>query len=189
MGDKDSVEKYLENNPQFAKEYYDKKVRPEALTAAFTEKLEIKDTASFKDVTQFQEAQIIFDLVKELQTPAEMEKGMHKVLQRISLLLSADRTSYFANRSRNGIPELTTVLFNVTPTSKYEENLVNPKAEIVFPLDMGIVGFAASSKKPVNVPDVSKVSAALTVTQPRVKARIEYTRWIAKPPCPRNNAD
>ncbi|XP_016368733.1 cone cGMP-specific 3',5'-cyclic phosphodiesterase subunit alpha'-like [Sinocyclocheilus rhinocerous] len=108
MADKDSVEKYLENNPQFAKEYFDKKVRSEAIAAAFAEKLDIKDPASFKDVSQIQEANIIFDMIKEMHSQPIMEKAMHKVLQRICLLLNADRCSYFLSRARNGIPELAT---------------------------------------------------------------------------------
>uniref|UniRef100_A0AAR2JFZ1 Phosphodiesterase n=1 Tax=Pygocentrus nattereri TaxID=42514 RepID=A0AAR2JFZ1_PYGNA len=154
--ERDSVEKYLENNPQFAKEYYDKKVRVEVITAAFRENLDIKDPSSYKDVSQIQEATIIFDLIKELQTEEAMEKSMHKVLQRICLLVNADRCSYFVVRARNGIPELATCLFDVTPTSKYETNLVNPLAEIVFPTDVGIVGLLATSKKGVNVPDVKQ---------------------------------
>lgn len=157
MADKDSVEKYLENNPQFAKEYFDKKLRAEALTAAFSGQLDIKDTASFKDVNSVQEAAIIFELVQELQKQGNMEKGLHKVLQRIALIVQADRVSFFVCRSRNGIPELASCLFDVTPTSKYEANLVNPQSEIVFPTDMGVVGFTATSKKPQNVADVTKV--------------------------------
>lgn len=156
MADKDSVEKYLENNPQFAKEYFDKKVRPEVLAATFDEKLEIKDPSSFKDVSQVQEAAIIFDLVSEMQTVAVMEKAMHKVLQRVCMLLNADRCSYFICRSRNGVPELATILFDVNPTSKYEANLVSPTTEIVFPVDIGVVGYTAHSKKGYNVPDVTK---------------------------------
>ena len=165
MADKDSVEKYLENNLQFAKEYFDKKMRPEALAAAFAEKLEIKDPASFKDVSQIQEAAIIFDLITEMQTVAVMEKAMHKVLQRVCMLVNGDRCSYFICRSRNGIPELTTLLFDVTPTSKYESNLVSPTAEIVFPTDIGIVGFTAHSKKPAVVADVTQVSASVCLKE------------------------
>lgn len=157
MADKDSVEKYLENNPQFAKEYFDKKVRAEALTAAFSANLDVKDTASFKDVNAIVEAQLIFDLVKELQKPGSMEESMHKVLQRLALILQADRMGFYMCRSRNGTPELSTCLFDVTPTSKYEANLVHPQGEIVFPLDIGIVGHTATTKKPQNVPDVTKV--------------------------------
>uniref|UniRef100_A0A8D3BAH2 Phosphodiesterase n=1 Tax=Scophthalmus maximus TaxID=52904 RepID=A0A8D3BAH2_SCOMX len=156
MADKDSVEKYLENNPQFAKEYFDKSLRAEALTAAFSAPVDVKDAASFKDVNSVQEAAIIFELVQELQKPVDMEQSLHKVLQRVALILQADRISFYMCRSRNGIPELATSLFDVTPTSKYEANLVHPQTEIVFPTDMGVVGFTAHSKKPQNVPDVSK---------------------------------
>lgn len=157
MADKDSVEKYLENNPQFAKEYFDKKIRAEALTAAFNTTVEVKDTASFKDINTVQESAIIFELVQELQKTGAMEQSLHKVLQRVALILQADRVSFYLCRARNGIPELATCLFDVTPTSKYETNAVNPQGEIVFPLDMGIVGFTATVKKPQNIPDVSKV--------------------------------
>lgn len=157
MADKDSVEKYLENNPQFAKEYFDKKLRAEALSAAFSAPVDVKDTASFKDINSVQEAAIIFELVQEMQKVDCMEKSLHKVLQRVAMIIQADRLSYYMSRSRNGIPELSTCLFDVTPTSKYEANLVDPQSEIVFPLDMGVVGFTAQSKKPQNVPDISQV--------------------------------
>uniref|UniRef100_A0A8C6SXT3 Phosphodiesterase n=1 Tax=Neogobius melanostomus TaxID=47308 RepID=A0A8C6SXT3_9GOBI len=156
MADKDSVEKYLENNPQFAKEYFDKKLRAEALTAAFNASVDVKDTASFKDVNSIQESAIIFELVKELQKPTSLEQSIHVVLQRIALIIQADRMSFYMLRARNGTPELFTALFDVTPTSKYETNLVHPQAEIVFPTDIGIVGFTAHSKKPQSVPDVTK---------------------------------
>lgn len=157
MADKDSVEKYLENNPQFAKEYFDKKVRAEALAAAFCAPLDIKDTASFKEINCVVEAGIIMELLTELQKPGNMEQCLHKVLQRVALIVQADRLSYYMCRGRNGTPELATCLFDVTPTSKYEANLVHPQTEIVFPLEMGVVGFTAQSKKPQNVPDVSAV--------------------------------
>uniref|UniRef100_A0A8C5ADC2 Phosphodiesterase n=1 Tax=Gadus morhua TaxID=8049 RepID=A0A8C5ADC2_GADMO len=154
----DSVEKYLENNPQFAKEYFDRKVNAEALTAAFGSKVEAKDANSFKDITAIQEAVVIFELVQEMQKVGNMEQSMHKVLQRVCSIIQADRVSFFFCRSRNGIPELTTNLFDITPTSPFETNLVHPRSEIVFPTDIGIVGHTAHTKKPHNIPDVTKNS-------------------------------
>lgn len=171
MADKGSVEKYLENNPQFAKEYFDKKLRAEALSAAFSAPVDIKDTASFKDVNSLQESAIIFELVQELQKPGSMEQSLHKVLQRVALILQADRVGYYLCRARNGIPELATCLFDVTPTSKFEANMVHPQGEIVFPLDMGVVGFTAQSKKPQNVPDVSSVRSSEVPNPVRSSAR------------------
>uniref|UniRef100_A0A8D0AVC9 Phosphodiesterase n=1 Tax=Sander lucioperca TaxID=283035 RepID=A0A8D0AVC9_SANLU len=151
MADKNTVEKFLDNNPQFAKEYYDKKVKADVITAAFNNQVQVKDPASYNDVTTIQEAEFIFDLIK----------GM------IALLIQADRCSYFGSRARNGIPELTTVLFDVSHNSPFEKNLVDSTAEIVFPTDMGIVGWTAHSKKP-NIPrnvllwSASKVFEELT---------------------------
>uniref|UniRef100_A0A671WRA1 Phosphodiesterase n=1 Tax=Sparus aurata TaxID=8175 RepID=A0A671WRA1_SPAAU len=153
--DVDSVEKYLENNPQFAKEYFDKKIRAEALSAAFSAPVDAKDGASFKDMNSVQEAAVIFEMIQELQKQVPMEQALHKVLQRVAQITQADRLSYYACRGRNGTPELATCLFDVTPTSSYQKNLVDPQTEIVFPLDMGIVGFTANTKKPQNVPDVA----------------------------------
>ncbi|KAL2083567.1 hypothetical protein ACEWY4_021340 [Coilia grayii] len=158
MADQQAVETFLDNNPQVAKAYYEKKVKAEVISSAFTEKLEIKDTASFKDATQIVEAAFIYEIVKEMQGTAPYEKTLHKVLQRMATLLKADKCSYFTSRSRNGTPELSTLLFDVTPTSAFEKNLVNPDAEIVFPVDMGIVGKTASSKKNFNIPDVKQNS-------------------------------
>ncbi|XP_028459756.1 cone cGMP-specific 3',5'-cyclic phosphodiesterase subunit alpha' [Perca flavescens] len=158
MADKDTVEKFLDNNPQFAKEYYDKKVKADVITGAFNNQVQVKDPASYNDVTTIQEAEFIFELIKGMQGNTPMEKALHTILQRIALLVQADRCSYFGYRARNGIPELTTVLFDVSHNSPFEKNLVDPNAEIVFPTDMGIVGWTAHSKKPQNIADVKKDS-------------------------------
>lgn len=157
MADKDSVEKFLDNNPQYAKEYFEKKIKEDVITAAFNTQVQVKDPASYKDVSTIQEAEFIFEIIKEIQSDNPMEKILHKILQRIALLIQADRCSYFGYRSRNGSPELSTVLFDVTHNSPFDKNIVNPNVEIVFPTDMGIVGWTAHSKKPQNIPDVKKV--------------------------------
>lgn len=159
MADKDTVEKFLDNNPQFAKEYYDKKIKADVITAAFNNQVQVKDPASYRDVSTIQEAEFIFELIKEMQGNNPMEKALHKILQRMALLVQADRCSYFGYRARNGVPELSTILFDVTHNSPFDRNIVNPNVEIVFPTDMGIVGWTAHSKKPQNIPDVKKVSS------------------------------
>ncbi|XP_023785407.1 cone cGMP-specific 3',5'-cyclic phosphodiesterase subunit alpha' [Cyanistes caeruleus] len=160
MGDvnKDAVEKYLENNPQFAKEYFDRKMRPEVVGSIFNVNPgDVKEGVSFKDMSRLEESNIIFELVTEIQDEAcVMEKMVHKALQRLAQLLAADRCSMFVCRSRNGIPEVASRILDITPTSNYEENLVKPENETVFPLDIGIVGWVAHTKKFFNVPDVTK---------------------------------
>lgn len=157
MADKDTVEKFLDNNPEFVKGYYEKKVKADVIAAAFNNQVQVKDPASYKDLSAIQEAEFIFELIKEIQSSNPMEKILHKILQRTALLIQADRCSYFACRSRNGTPELSTILFDVMHNSSFEKNIVNPNMEIVFPTDMGIVGWTAHSKKPQNIPDVKKV--------------------------------
>uniref|UniRef100_A0A670HWQ4 Phosphodiesterase n=1 Tax=Podarcis muralis TaxID=64176 RepID=A0A670HWQ4_PODMU len=156
---KDDVEKYLENNPQFAKEYYDKKLRAEVVGSVFkVNPGDVKDGISFKEMTKLEECQVLFELMMEIQEEASsVEKIVHKILQRLAQLLAADRCSMFIQRSRNGIPEVASRLMDVTPTSKYESNLVPPEKEVVFPLDIGIVGWVAHTKKVFNIPDVKKM--------------------------------
>uniref|UniRef100_A0A674K4F2 Phosphodiesterase n=1 Tax=Terrapene triunguis TaxID=2587831 RepID=A0A674K4F2_9SAUR len=162
---KDDVEKYLENNPQFAKEYFDRKLRAEALGTIFkVSPGEVKDGVSFKEMSRLEECHVLFELLTEIQEEeSSMEKIVHKALQRLAQLVAADRCSMFVCRARNGIPEVATRLLNITTTSKFEENLVAPDSEIVFPLDIGIVGWVAHTKKFFNVPDVKKVSECLVL--------------------------
>lgn len=54
-------------------------------------------------------------------------------------------------------------LFNVHKDAEFDDCLVPPESEIVYPLDMGIVGHVASSKKMVNIPDVSQVGVVTAV--------------------------
>ncbi|XP_020819781.1 cone cGMP-specific 3',5'-cyclic phosphodiesterase subunit alpha' [Phascolarctos cinereus] len=162
MGDitKEDVEKYLGNNPQFAKEYFDKKLRVEVLEEVFKgSPASIQESTSFKEMTQVEESTLIFELLQNMQDEAaSMEAMVHRSLRRLCQLLSADRCSMFICRSRNGIPEVASRLLDVTPTSKLEENLVSPDKEAIFPLDIGIVGWVAHAKKSFNVPDVTKNS-------------------------------
>ncbi|KAM9323793.1 cone cGMP-specific 3',5'-cyclic phosphodiesterase subunit alpha' [Gastrophryne carolinensis] len=154
---KEDVEKYLVNNPQFAKEFFDRKLRSETVSSLFNQKqLDFKNGISYQDLSKLEEAEILMELVREIQDANNMEKTIHKVLQRLAFLLQANYCSLFIFRSRNGIPEVATRLFNVTKDSKFEDNLVTPEAEIVFPLDIGIVGWVAHTKKTFNVPDVKK---------------------------------
>lgn len=54
-------------------------------------------------------------------------------------------------------------LFSVHKDATLDECLVPPDSEIVYPLDMGIVGHVASTKKMVNVPNVAEVNCLFGV--------------------------
>jgi rod cGMP-specific 3',5'-cyclic phosphodiesterase subunit beta len=99
----------------------------------------------------------MYELIKDMQENVNMEKVVFKILKRISSLIHADRCSLFMYRQRNGVGELATRLFNVNATSEFDDCVVQPDSEIVYPLDLGLVGNVAQTKKTVNVKDVKEV--------------------------------
>ncbi|OCU00091.1 rod cGMP-specific 3',5'-cyclic phosphodiesterase subunit beta [Xenopus laevis] len=154
----EDVTNYMDNNPAFTHRYFEKKLKPETIAAAFGRKDLSVDFATFRELVQVEESEILFELVNDMQESINMEKVVFKTLRRISFLIHADRCSLFMYRQRNGTPELATRLFNVQPDSKLEDCLVPPDSEIVYPLDIGIIGHVAHTKKTVNVKDVSECS-------------------------------
>ncbi|KFO29921.1 Cone cGMP-specific 3',5'-cyclic phosphodiesterase subunit alpha' [Fukomys damarensis] len=156
----DAVEKYLEENPQFTKEYFYKKLRVEALGEIFkNSQAMVKASVTFPELTQVEESALCLELLRSMQEEASSaELVTHRALQRLAQLLQADRCSMFVCRARNGTPEVASRLLDVTTTSKFEDNLVAPDREVMFPLDTGIAGWVAHTKKSLNVPDVKKNS-------------------------------
>uniref|UniRef100_A0A8C0E6F7 Phosphodiesterase n=1 Tax=Balaenoptera musculus TaxID=9771 RepID=A0A8C0E6F7_BALMU len=156
----ETVEKYLEDNPQFAKEYFDRKLRGEAAgEMSQPGGAQAPARASFRGLTLAEEAALCLELLEALREEAgSVELAADKALRRLARLLRADRCSMFLCRARNGSPEVASKLLDVTSTSKFEDNLVVPDREVVFPLDVGIVGWVAHTKKTFNVPDVKKNS-------------------------------
>ncbi|KAM7393004.1 hypothetical protein PAMA_007902 [Pampus argenteus] len=136
--EKEDVEKFLSGNPAFAKQYFAKKMSP----------------GTISKLSGLPEKQIDFSQLQELSQNINMEKVVFKILKRLSALLHADRCSLYMYRQRNGIGELATRLFNVSTDSELDDCVVPPDSEIVYPLDMGIVGHVALTKKTVNVKDV-----------------------------------
>ncbi|EHB07595.1 Cone cGMP-specific 3',5'-cyclic phosphodiesterase subunit alpha' [Heterocephalus glaber] len=154
----DAVEKYLEENPRFAKEYFYKKLHVEALGEIFkNSQTMVMPSMTFPELTQVEESALCLELLWSVQEEASStELVAHKALQRLAQLLQANRCSMFVCRARNGTPEIVSRLLDVTTSSKFEDNLVVPDREVVFPLDIGIVGWVAHTKKALNVPDVKK---------------------------------
>ncbi|XP_034764685.2 rod cGMP-specific 3',5'-cyclic phosphodiesterase subunit alpha-like [Acipenser ruthenus] len=152
------AEKFLDNNPAFAKEYYDSKFRPAVIRSLLGMKEAAVDFSSFHDLSSVEESEILFDLIRDLQENLQMERSIFNLMQKLSFLLRSDRMSLFLYRMRNGTAELATRLFNVHKDAMLEECLVQPDSEIVFPLDTGIVGHVATTKKTINVADVTQDS-------------------------------
>uniref|UniRef100_A0A8C4WVY0 Phosphodiesterase n=1 Tax=Eptatretus burgeri TaxID=7764 RepID=A0A8C4WVY0_EPTBU len=137
---KEDVESFLDSNPAFVKDYFEKKMRPNVIAEIFSKEMDKEVTGSFIQLSKVEESEILFELVQNMSETLNMEKCVHKCLRRLAQLIDADRCSLFMYRQRNGAPEVATRLFNVTRTSSLEECLVQPDSEIVFSLDLGIVG-------------------------------------------------
>uniref|UniRef100_A0A8D3D0V9 Phosphodiesterase n=1 Tax=Scophthalmus maximus TaxID=52904 RepID=A0A8D3D0V9_SCOMX len=154
---KEDVEKFLNGNPAFAKQYFAKKMSPASISKASGLPEKQIDFSQLQELSQVEESQIMYDLIKDMQESINVEKVVFKILKRISMLIHADRCSLFMYRQRNGIGELATRLFNVSATAELDDCVVPPDSEIVYPLDMGIVGHVAQTKKTVNVKDVREL--------------------------------
>uniref|UniRef100_A0AAQ4PBW2 Phosphodiesterase n=1 Tax=Gasterosteus aculeatus aculeatus TaxID=481459 RepID=A0AAQ4PBW2_GASAC len=161
---KEDVEKFLKENPAFAKKYFDKKMNLTqvhfivSFLSTRTNQSDSIITLPLCSCLQLEESQIMYELIKDMQENINVEKVVFKILKRISSLIHADRCSLFMYRQRNGIGELATRLFNVSTEAQLDDCVVQPDSEIVYPLDMGIVGHVALTKKTVNVRDVTQVS-------------------------------
>uniref|UniRef100_A0A8C6LPI8 Phosphodiesterase n=1 Tax=Nothobranchius furzeri TaxID=105023 RepID=A0A8C6LPI8_NOTFU len=153
---KEYVEKFLKGNPEFAKNYFAKKMNTSSISKVSGLPEKHIDFSHFKELSQVEESRIMYDLIKDMQENVNMEKVVFKILKRLSALIHADRCSLFMYRQRNGIGELATRLFNVSVDSVLEDCVVPPDSEIVYPLDLGIVGNVALTKKTVNVKNVKE---------------------------------
>ncbi|XP_044515800.1 rod cGMP-specific 3',5'-cyclic phosphodiesterase subunit alpha [Gracilinanus agilis] len=150
------VEKFLDANVSFAKHYYNHQFRAKVISELLGAKEAAVDFSHFHSLTSVEESEIVFDLLRDFQENLQAEKCMFNVMKKLCFLLQADRMSLFMYRARNGIAELATRLFNVHKDAVLEDCLVMPDSEIVFPLDMGVVGHTAHAKKIVNVPNTEE---------------------------------
>uniref|UniRef100_A0A8C9YDL1 Phosphodiesterase n=1 Tax=Sander lucioperca TaxID=283035 RepID=A0A8C9YDL1_SANLU len=157
MVDAAAAEQFLDANPQFAKQYYDINFRPKVISDLLDNNRKTKiDIGKFHDLTTVEESEVLFDLIRDIQDNLQMEKSVFNLMRHLSFMMRADRMSLFMYRQRNGVAELATRLFNVSKDSVFEDCLVQPDSEIVYPLDIGVVGHVASTKKMVNIADVSE---------------------------------
>ncbi|XP_023393058.1 rod cGMP-specific 3',5'-cyclic phosphodiesterase subunit alpha [Pteropus vampyrus] len=152
----EEVEKFLDSNIGFAKQYYNLRYRAKVISDLLGAKEAAVDFSNYHSLNSVEESEIIFDLLRDFQENLQAEKCIFNVMKKLCFLLQADRMSLFMYRARNGIAELATRLFNVHKDAVLEDCLVVPDSEIVFPLDMGVVGHVAHSKKVVNVPNTEE---------------------------------
>uniref|UniRef100_A0A2K5EQL4 Phosphodiesterase n=1 Tax=Aotus nancymaae TaxID=37293 RepID=A0A2K5EQL4_AOTNA len=153
----EEVEKFLDSNIGFAKQYYSLHYRAKVISDLLGAKEAAVDFSNYHSPSTVEESEIIFDLLRDFQENLQTEKCIFNVMKKLCFLLQADRMSLFMYRTRNGIAELATRIFNVHKDAVLEDCLVMPDQEIVFPLDMGVVGHVAHSKKIANVPNTEEI--------------------------------
>ncbi|ELW64319.1 Rod cGMP-specific 3',5'-cyclic phosphodiesterase subunit alpha [Tupaia chinensis] len=152
----EEVEKFLDSNIGFAKQYCNLRYRAKVISDLLGAKEAAVDFSNYHSLNSVEESEIIFDLLRDFQENLQAEKGIFNIMKKLCFLLQADCMSLFMYRTRNGIAELATRLFNVCKDAVFEDCLVMPEGEIVFPLDMGVVGHVAHAKKIVNVPNTKE---------------------------------
>ncbi|XP_036900828.1 rod cGMP-specific 3',5'-cyclic phosphodiesterase subunit alpha isoform X4 [Sturnira hondurensis] len=152
----EEVKKFLDSNIGFAKQYYNLRYRAKVISDLLGAKEAAVDFSNYHSLSSVEESEIIFDLLRDFRENLQAEKCIFNVMKKLCFLLQADCMSLFMYRARNGTAELATRLFNVHKDAVLEECLVMPDSEIVFPLDMGVVGHVAHSKKLVNVPNTEE---------------------------------
>uniref|UniRef100_A0ABI7Z2L0 Phosphodiesterase n=1 Tax=Felis catus TaxID=9685 RepID=A0ABI7Z2L0_FELCA len=162
----EEVEKFLDSNVSFAKQYYNLRYRAKVISDMLGAKEAAVDFSNYHSLNSVEESEIIFDLLRDFQENLQTEKCIFNVMKKLCFLLQADRMSLFMYRVRNGIGELATRLFNVHKDAVLDECLVVPDSEIVFPLDMGVVGHVAHSKKLANVLNTEEVKSVPSSSGP-----------------------
>ncbi|KAF3838883.1 hypothetical protein F7725_010651 [Dissostichus mawsoni] len=127
--------------------YYDLNFRPQLISELLdgSRRMQV-DVSQFHDLTTVEESEVLFDLMRDIQDNLQMERSVFNLMKHLSFMLRADRMSLFMYRQRNGVAELATRLFSVTKDSLFEECLIPPDSEIVYPLDLGVLGHIMSLK-------------------------------------------
>lgn len=159
---KEEVETFLDSNPDFAKQYFEKKLEDRFFCPKMNSEQSSENSIGFEGMDPV-ETETLFELIQDMQESINMEKVVFKTLKRINALINAAWGSLFMYRQRNGTPELASRLFNVHKNSTFEECLVTSDSEIVFPLDTGVLGHVAQTKKTINIQNALEVRLEVTL--------------------------
>ncbi|GIY63836.1 dual 3',5'-cyclic-AMP and -GMP phosphodiesterase 11 [Caerostris darwini] len=102
------------------------------------------------------EQELIFELVQDIRDDLDVRSLCHKVLQKVSILIDADRCSLFLVKGEKSNPSrcLVSQLLDVSRCSTVEQ--MQQKEEICILWGNGIVGHVAEYRKSLNIPDCYK---------------------------------
>ena len=105
------------------------------------------------------ERELLYELVMDVCNDLDVTSLCHKILQNVSLLLSADRCSLFLVTGDKTSPDcrLVSKLFDVNMNATLQDSMEKSE-EISIPYGTGIVGYVAKTGLSVNIPDAYAVS-------------------------------
>ncbi|XP_062332914.1 rod cGMP-specific 3',5'-cyclic phosphodiesterase subunit alpha-like [Osmerus eperlanus] len=79
------AQKFLDSNPAFAKQYYDKTFQPKVISDLLSndKKLEV-DMSRFHELSAVEESDIMFDLMRDIQDNVQMERAIFNLMKHLS---------------------------------------------------------------------------------------------------------
>lgn len=109
MVDAATAEKFLDANPDFAKQYYDHTFRPKVVSNMLDSgRRSAVDQRQFHALSTVEESEIMFDLMRDIQDNIQMERSVFNLMKHLCFMMQAEHMSLFMYRQRNGTAELAT---------------------------------------------------------------------------------
>lgn len=117
-----------------------------------------KSRRSRAELKALDERELLYELIMDVCNDLDVTSLCHKILQNVSLLLSADRCSLFLVQGEDTDKMcLVSKLFDVSVHSSLQQ-CVQRSEEIRVPWGTGIIGYVAQTGQVVNIPDAYEVS-------------------------------
>uniref|UniRef100_H2ZJ28 Phosphodiesterase n=1 Tax=Ciona savignyi TaxID=51511 RepID=H2ZJ28_CIOSA len=104
----------------------------------------------------FSEHALLLELSRDILHTDDKDQFCFKALRHVVSIINAEKCSLFWMRdsAKGDSKELASRLWNITSKSTFEDVVCDSKNELVVPVGVGIAGYVAESKSPVNATNV-----------------------------------